>query len=89
MQKNISFDDSRIAEVEESLNSFKRYGAVKKAPVRTFNNNRRKANSYFENLDLSLEGFDKDILAFREQEQAFFDESNSQNMEFDEPYPTI
>lgn len=84
MQKNISFDDSRIAEVEESLNSFKRYGAVKKAPVRTFNNNRRKANSYFENLDLSLEGFDKDILAFREQEQAFFDESNSQNMEFDE-----
>ncbi|WP_427909824.1 transcription termination/antitermination protein NusA [Mycoplasmopsis bovis] len=84
MQKNISFDDFRIAEVEESLNSFKRYGAVKKAPVRTFNNNRRKANSYFENLDLSLEGFDKDILAFREQEQAFFDESNSQNMEFDE-----
>ncbi len=35
-------------------------------------------------LILSLEGFDKDILAFREQEQAFFDESNSQNMEFDE-----
>ncbi|QYR08844.1 transcription termination/antitermination protein NusA [Mycoplasmopsis agalactiae] len=83
-QKNIPFDESKIAEVEESLNSFRRYGATKKAPTRAFNNNRRKTNSYFENLDLSLEGFDKDILAFREQEQAFFDESNSQNMEFDE-----
>lgn len=64
--KNIFFDESKIVEVEELFNLFRRYGVIKKVLVRVFNNNRRKINLYFENFDLSFEGFDKDILVFRE-----------------------
>lgn len=52
--------------MEELFNLFRRYGVIKKVLIRVFNNNRRKINLYFENFDLSFEGFDKDILVFRE-----------------------
>ncbi|WP_029513693.1 transcription termination/antitermination protein NusA [Mycoplasmopsis primatum] len=77
---NIAFNRNKIAEVEQAIISSKRYHQTKR---NTYKQEPRRSGR-LSDLKLNLEGFEKDILAFKEQEQNFFDTNTSENMEFDE-----
>ncbi|MBZ4204206.1 NusA N-terminal domain-containing protein [Mycoplasma tauri] len=82
----IEFDEDKAREIDDLIRSEKRYKTSIKKPLRSdFTPSRRnvKRNNNFNSLELSFEGFDKDILAFKEKEQEFFDQENH-GLEFDE-----